>query len=339
MPENPEDQNSEPHFDPGIQTENLSFKADELIACDACGRLNPPNRLNCLYCGGELAIETNDAESIKINLRKLELWERGYNLVHVETSIGVTLSTMAHILSMDPDEVSGIVGAGTPLPLARVESAKEAALLQARLGALGVKSLIVSDDELAPDRLPVRLRSVDILDDRIRLHDFNTGAFYDLERIDLALLVSGMITSERVDLLEKKRRGGKTKVLDETSTFSDESVLDIYGRRDKIGFRIHLTGFDFSCLGDNKGLIAGENMRQLIIALKGRAPNPQLINDYAAVRHVISGVWELASRKDSQGLRRSGFGKVEFGSVASTSNLNQFTKFSRLQRHLYEIKG
>ena len=143
-----------------------------------------------------------------------------------------------------------------------------------------------------------------------------------------------MITASRVDSLEKKRRRGTTKLIDETATASDESILDMYSKRDGIGFRVHLTGFDFSCLGDDKGLLAVENLRRLIVRLKEHAPNAKLVTNYGSVRPALSQVWEIESRKDSQGLKRSGFGKREFGAVASSSNLNQFTKYSRLQWHL-----
>src|SRR2546422_10386361 len=33
-----------------------AFKAQELINCEACSRPNPPNRLNCLYCGFGLKV-------------------------------------------------------------------------------------------------------------------------------------------------------------------------------------------------------------------------------------------------------------------------------------------
>ena len=49
-------------------------------------------------------------------------------------------------------------------------------------------------------------------------------------------------------------------------------------------------------------------------------------------------VWEIESRNDPQRPKAFGVWQVEFGTVASTSNLNQFTKYSRLQWHLYEEK-
>ncbi len=323
-----------PAFDPLIQTENIAFDPNEMIACNGCARMNPPNRLNCLYCGCVLATTGENASSIKPNLRKLEPWERGYNVIVRGRADEMDTAKIAQFLSAEMDDTTSILEAGCPLPLARVESDKEAAMLQVGLVKFGLRCLVISDDDLAAEKPPVRLRRIDLLDGRFALTDFNTGGVTDIGVNDLALIVPGMITASRIDSLEKKRRKGKTKLIDETATTSDETILDIYSRHDSSGFRVHLTGFDFSCLGEDKGLLAGENLRLMTVALKEHAPNAKLVPDYPTIRQALGHVWEIESRKDSLGLQRAGFGKVEFGSAASTSNLRQFTKFSRLQWHL-----
>lgn len=323
-----------PAFDPQIQTENITFDPAAMIACDQCRRTNPPNRLKCIYCGAELAIAVEDAATIKPTLRKLELWEHGFNLIVREKMPQPDVPGIAGFLSMDTTDVSTITHTDTPVPIVRVESEKEAVIVQKRLSQFGVGCAIVSDIDLAADKPPVRLGRIDLIDGRIVLTDFNTGKLIDVDGHEIALLVPAMVTASKVDSLEKKRRGGKTKLLDETATASDEMLLDIYTRHDPAGYRVHLAGFDFSCLGQDKGLLAGENLRLLIVRLKDRYPNAKLINTYTSVRHALDLVWEIESRKDSAGLRRAGFGKVEFGSTASTSNLNQLTKYSRLQWHL-----
>ncbi len=323
-----------PTFDPSIQSENISFDPAELIACGGCGRKNPPNRLNCLYCARELDVNIADGNLIKPVLRKLELWERGYNLIVRERVSDMPVDKIAMLLSAEPAEVAQILDAGVPLPIVRVESEKEAGLLQSRLGALGLGCSIIPDADLAPDKPPIRLRKIEFRDSGFGLHDFNTSSVTFIDKIDLAILVPGTITTARVDSLEKKRRGGKTKLLDEVTTTADGSVLDIYTRQNNSGYRAHLTGFDFSCLGEDKSLLAVENIQNLAFALKRSAPNVVLVQNYAEMRRALSSVWEVESRKDPQGLQRSGFGKLEFGSVASSNNLDQFTKYSRLQWHL-----
>jgi hypothetical protein len=330
MPEIPDEQSND-GFDPRIQTEEIAFKSDELVTCRSCGRANPPTRLKCLYCASDL--ELKDTTAVKPMLRKLEDWERGFNVILRETA-DVDVQKAASYLSVEQKEISDVIGAGTPLPLVRVESETEAEVVVKALGKYGLKCVIVSDIDLNVDKLPTRLSAIEFGDGHLVLTDFNTHQAKSVALDDLALIVPGLLTRSKVDSLEKKGRGGKTKLIEETPTALDEAVIDIYLRSDPNGFRIHLSGFDFSCLGDDKGLLAVENMRLLVIALKENAPNAKVVADYSRIRHALDHIWEIESRKDPQGLKRAGLGKVEFGSVASTSNLRQFTKYSRLQWHL-----
>lgn len=321
-------------FDPKIQTENIAFDRAEMVACTGCGRMNPPTRLRCLYCAAGLAIDASRASAMKPVLRKLELWERGYNIICKAGDTEPDLAAVARLLSVEVSDIEMIIGTGTALPVARVEGEQEARVVQTHLENAGLDCYIVADVDLAPDRPPARLSRIDIRAGTLDLIAFNTGEVTILDVADLALLVPGLLVAQRVDMLEKKRRRGISKVIDETATSSDETILDIYTRTDSAGYRVYPGGFDFSCLGPNKGLLAGENLRALVIALKEHSPRAKLVGNYGAVRHSLDRVWELESRKDPTGLQRSGLGKREFGSVASTNNLNQFTRFSRLQWHL-----
>lgn len=323
-----------PAFDPYTQTENLAFDPAAMVPCDGCGRMNPPNRLKCFYCASDLAIAVKDAASIKPALRKLELWERGFNLIVRQKTAQPDVIGIARFLSMEAEDLAAILDTGIAIPVARVESEKEALIVQECLSQFGVGCSIVSDAALAADKPPARLSRIEFAGGRLALTDFNTGKVTETEAGEFVLLIPGIITASKVDSLEKKRRGGKTKLIDETATASDETLLDMYTRRDPTGYRVYLAGFDFSCLGEDKGLLAGENLRLLIVHLKEYLPDAKLINDYPTIRHAVGRVWEVESRKDSRGLQRSGFGKVEFGAVASTHNLNQFTKYSRLQWYL-----
>jgi hypothetical protein len=141
-----------------------------------------------------------------------------------------------------------------------------------------------------------------------------------------------VLATGKIDSVEKRRRKGKTTVLAEATTSTDESVFDLYTGADAIGFRVHLAGFDYSCLGDEKALLATENMSRLIRQLCLHAPRLTVVENYKRIRSLLTGIWDVESRKDLQGLQRAGFGKVEFGTVHSTNNIEQFTKFSRLQR-------
>ena len=319
-----------------IQSEKIAFEPEEMLACARCARMNPPNRLKCFYCANELEVKGENVARIKPILRKLESWEKGFNLIYLADQCPneTEVAKIANLLSRDAADLKTIFDAGVPLPLALVESEREAARIAEGLKQLGVKCSIVSDEQLQPERLPTRLRALQFEIDRIVAVDFNTAKAIEIARDDLALIVKGTIFQSKTESIKKLKRGGKGEILDETPTASDEILIDIYRRDDPLGFRILPHGFDFSCLGVAKGILAVENVRSLIVALKDFAPEARLVTDFTALKNVLGQVWEIEERKDPLGLRRSGFGKREMGHVASSNNLNQCTRYSRLQWHL-----
>lgn len=322
-------------FDPKIQTEEIGFDAAELIDCGGCGRKNPPNRLECIYCGAGLDIDAARDPSVKQNLRRLELWESGHNVIFAGMidSTAIDTAKIAGFLSIEPSTLAGIVGAGTPLPVARVETGRDAAILQSGLAEMGLDSFVVSDRDLAPEKPPVRLSTIQFLFGCLTVKDFNTAQVTQIDADDLALVVPGLITQSRVDSLEEKGRRGKSKAIDESATISDEIILDLYSRHDAVGFRVHITGFDFSGL-DDKDLLAAENIKRLLVRLKQHAPKVKVVSDYKALRGALGHLWEVEIRNNPKGMQTTGFGKRAFASVATSSNLNQFTKYSRLQWRL-----
>jgi hypothetical protein len=323
-------------FDPAYQTEKIAFDPDQLVPCGSCGRMSPPTRFKCLYCAHELETNVSADEITRPVLRKLELWENGHNVILLSCSPDADLKRAAEVLAVDIDFITDIV-ASAPLPVARVESQREASFLISALEKHGFSCSHVPDEDLHPERLPVRLRGIEFAVGEIILVDFNTHDVISVETSKLLVAVAGRLISGRVDSTEKRGRKGRSKLIDETATNSDELVLDLYVHGDSIGYRINQAGFDFSGLGAEKSLLAAENMRRLAGKLKEYSPAVAVVDGYEALRYAIDPVWELESRKDPQGIRRTAH-KIEFGMVASTNNLSQFTKFSRLQRHLYETK-
>lgn len=331
----PQDPDQPRRYDPAIQTDDLAFDPSELIKC-SCGRFNPPNRSKCLYCGVAIAISGDNLRDIRLNLGKLEPWEPGWNVILLNgNEVSSKAAEIARAIGSEPTDIALITMGGIPLPIARVKSESEAKLLTDRLASLGAAGRVVPDRTLNAEKPPTRLRAIELRGRTLILIDFNTGAEITLPVNDLALIVPGLIFSTRTDALEKRRRRTKqVKVLDEISSTNDESILDIYGRSDPGGYRVHMAGFDFSCLGPEKGLLASENIRALAVMLRDYAPTARTISIYPQVRHAMDSIWPVEGRKDAKGLQRAGFGKVEFGSTVSTSNAVQFTKFSRLQWHL-----
>jgi hypothetical protein len=327
-----------PAFDPAIQTENLAFAPDEMVVCD-CGRKNPPNRLHCLYCGAGLAVEIDGTTLVKAHLRKLEEWERGYNLVKTGVRVDPKIPLIAGLLSLDADTVSEIINAATSLPLARVESAEQADLIRNGLENLGVETKVVNDTELDTDKPPVRLNGIEMTPSGISVRAFNTGEVTAIDIDEPVLMVTGILSVSRIDAVEKRRRSGGKATIDETATNADEMVLDLYCKNTPNGFRVNMAGFDFSCLGADKSLLAGDNMGRLVSKLKEHLHSAHIIDAYASLRQALGNVWEIESRNEAKGVQRAGFAKFGFASVSSTSNATQFTKYSRLQWHLYENKG
>lgn len=331
----PQTTDTEHHFDPTIQSEDIAFRPSQMVPCRGCSRQNPPNRATCVYCGHELAIA--DVASLQISNQQLEPWENGWNIVLLPNlnDPRPNVAMVASIVSNAAEQLDSIIDAAVPLPVARVSTEAEAIAASRKLSGLGLDCRTVPDVELDAGSPPVRLKGLDFTADRLAVTDFNTGTVTNVPWSDLALLVTGTLLTSRTDALEKKRRRDKPiKLIDETTTSSDAAVLDIYSRRDPQGWRIHLAGFDFSCLGDDKSLLAVENLRRLVTILKERAPHVRVVSNYSNISHALDNIWPLESRKDAQGLQRAGFGKVEFGSVELSNNTTQFTKYSRLQWHL-----
>lgn len=319
-----------------VQSENIAFGADEMVPCAKCGRTNPPNRLRCFYCGAEINDPRVRAETVKPIFRKLEAWEKGFNVIFHPSGEGPSRTAIADIartLSVEPKTFEEILVSERPMPVARVEGEKEAALIIETIERHGLDASVIGDGSLAADIFPKRLRTLQFAGDEIILTLFNTGETVRIARGDLALMVVGALFEQRTETIEKRKKG-QNKILDESETSTDEVLVDIYTHNDPAGWRIPTKGFDFSCLGEEKGMLAGQNMWALISRLREFAPGAKLADSYLADKGPLGHVWETEQRKDSQGLRRSGFGKTDFGKVASTNNLGQFTKYSRLQWHL-----
>ncbi len=317
-------------FDPTLQSEDIAFAQADLIECKACSRKNAPDRSSCIYCGKDL----ENANATKLTVRKLENWEPGFSVIArrfpTEPS---SLSAIAAFIGVEKERFSEMAELREPLPLSRVESLAKAEAIVSRIADLGGECTVLADNDLQPEKPPTRLKRIDLDVDEIAFVDFNTNDVYRLQPGDISIIVTGRFITSRTDVLEKKRRGGKSDLLNETSTSSDESVADIYSKDSPVGFRIRLTGFDFSCLGNERQLIAAQNFQLLIDRLRTVATNASVV-DYLPLRHFLDDVWEPESRKDALGRKSAGLGKKGFGSVATTSNIIQFTKFSRMHWHL-----
>jgi len=313
--------------------ENFAFKPEEMLDCPQCKRSNPPNRLACFYCGKELELTESQISHLRPNLRKLESFEKGFNLIFKPNGRifdKKNISEAAKELNMEAESLEKILTVGVALPIARIESAKEAEIVSERLKEFEIETLIISDESLASEKLPKRLRGIEFFDDRISLIFFNFDEVTQILFDELALIVTGMIFERRTQSVQKRKKG-ETKILDATETASDEMLFDIYTNKNSEGFRVLAKGFDFSCLGAEKGILVKENLTKLVRKLKKIAPNSKSVENYLQVRECLGNVWETEEKNDSKGLTRQSFGRFNLENITIVNNQKQFTKFSRLQ--------
>jgi hypothetical protein len=319
-----------------VQAEEIGYKPGEMLACRKCSRANAPNRLKCMYCGAELEISAEQSAKINPKLRKLENWEQGFNLIYLpndENFSAATVQQIAKLTGRETDFLQKIFETRKPLPILRCETAKEAEILHNRFNEEGLQTSVVSDESLAAETAPKRLRNLELRDNYIFLTLFNTNEIEVINLEDLTLIVAGAIFQKAVESTEARKKG-ESKILNATETASDESLIDIYTKENPTGYRILTKGFDFSCLGAEKGILARENIKKLAAKLQTVTPGARLVDDYLSIRNTLGEIWEIEERRDSQGLTRQRFGKFDLSSVSSSNNLQQFTKYSRLQWHL-----
>lgn len=317
-----------------VQTEEVGFKPEEMIICDKCQRKSPPTRLKCFYCGATLNVTAEQSQHLKPSLRKLEDWEKGFNLIYLPKGEVTETGKIAKLLGLERNEAQNILAAQKSLPLARLESKTEAEVLAKRLQELGVETQTVSDEQLKAETLPKRLRGIDFYEDKIVLILFNADEIAEISLTDINLIVVGALFERKIEAVESMKKKDEKKMLDSTEISSDEMLIDIYCVSDNLGYRIETKGFDFSCLGVEKGLLAKDNIKILAEKLRNIAPNAKFDNDYLRIRPELSKVWEVSQRNDSGGIERKGFGNLNRTNITTVSNLLQFTRYSRLQRNL-----
>ena len=110
-----------------VQTKSSAYSEREMILCRKCERKNPPNRLKCLYCGQELEFSEAQIKSFKPRLRKLEVWEDGFNLIYFpeDSKAGnKKLSEISNSLGIESEILEIIFESGKSLPMARADIRK-----------------------------------------------------------------------------------------------------------------------------------------------------------------------------------------------------------------------
>lgn len=321
------------------------FSSEQMVACASCARANPPTRMNCLYCGSTLPTTDASAALRRPVLKPLEDWERGFNVVLLPSPRrgrevdATTLRDAAALLRIEAASLREIIVADDALPVARTAFAEEAALIERRLAALNFNVETLSDDALAVEAPLPRVRKIEW--SRAALEGWTVGRDepLEIEWPNVLLFVAGRIWTKRVEVEERRaslRRGAE--VADARELFTDEAVLDVFaaGKAADVagGWRISAGNFDYSCLGEHKGLLARDNFVRLIKTLRERAPGARFDDDYGRVRQLLDPAWPPAERTTSGGLRRERPGRLNAEAVTIITNEAQFSRYARLRcRH------
>lgn len=309
---------NESTFDPAIQTENIAFSSDEMVACGKCGRNNAPDRPSCIYCGERLAAGVERIADRRI----AEDWEPGFNVIITggESAANELVNAASRY----------IIG----LPFGRFAESQAADSAVVELSERDISACVVADKLIALDRPQVRLSSIEFAEDELRFIDRITGEVTKSRVGDIALVVVGTLFNSRVDTLEKRKRGADAKRLDESTSSDHEPVIDIYVTGDARGFRVSCSGFDFRCLDDEMTMFAAKNMTLLVERLRKVLPETKFVECYREVRPLLENVWPTTSRREAKGIVRSGLGQKGFGRTETSSNAEQFDRFSRTQFHI-----
>ncbi len=335
-------------LDMPVEMEQRGFAPEQMVVCDACLRANPPTRSECLYCAAPLPVTEASLSLRQPTLRPLEKWEQGFNCILIpdeQKSLpsDERLAEAAQLLRMDVDVLQKLFEARKPLPLARATTLDDATLIKNRLATAdhAFDSLIIADQELALESAPpVRVRTFEFTDEELIGHSIGDQGVVRASWERIQLLVGGRLYMRRVEVQERSRRGRSEDEIVEMHEFgADEALLDIYVAPDGgewSNWRVSSASFDFSCLMENKSLLASQNFQTMIELLKEKASAARFDDSYKDVRQLLSGVWPLEQHTDSRGWRRERPGKYSTEIITTTANEKQFTLYSRLQHHLLQ---
>lgn len=322
-----------------------SFSPDEMLTCEACLRANPPTRTSCLYCGGALPLTEAGASLQRPTLRHLENWERGYNTVLVPGQgahpAEESLREIAGLLRLQLLDLKRLLETNEPLPLCRPATLDEAALIERRLSQLGLAALTIADADLEKESAPTRrLRAAELTAEALIVHPTGGGPAQSLSWTELLLLVSGRLMVRRLSIEERKARGRRSdaeqEIVDARETYADEAVLDIFtSARETNSWRIAAGHFDFSCLGESKGLIATENFNALTSLVRSHAPQAVYDDSYDRVRRVLAVVWRPEQSVESRGWRRALPGRYSTEELTTSDNEAQLTRYALLRLYLH----
>lgn len=332
----PKDNENIPFLGPIEPSEPQGFSAEQMIRCEECLRANPPTRVSCLYCVAPLPVTESSARLRKPVLRQPEKHQPGYSTILIPAGRALsdeTVNEAAALLKLSPENVQALMSQSVPMPVTRTTSREEAELVAERLRDLGLTCTVHSDEDLGlsfSDNTLKRVRAMRF-DEVFLTIQLGGGEEIEVSWADVILILPGRLIETRVEITERLSRKPERELLDTSEFFKDETVIDFYTTTHPFTWRVGASGFDFSCLENEKALIANENIARLQRVLVARAVNAQVDDSYARVRNLLELAWSTQQENQSSGWRRAGPGKLSVGLSATKSNETQFTRYSRLR--------
>jgi hypothetical protein len=250
-----------------------------------------------------------------------------------------SFADLAMSLKLKSEELSRIIAAARPLPLARIAAADEASAFAERLRGLGMECVVISHDDLHLELSSTKIRALECSDDSLTAVTAVGRDRISFRWDDVTLLVGGRLVSNRLEVEDRNRRG-RSQTVDSRQYSADDSALDIYSRTGSENWRIMAGAFDFSCLGPAKMVTTFQNFAALIEFLSERTARAQVDDSYTRVRPLLESVWPLEQQINKGAIRRTGSGKFDSATVTTTDNEGQFTRYSRLRYclRLLELK-
>jgi hypothetical protein len=270
-------------------------------------------------------------------LRPPEKHQLGYNNILLPPDQVVAedvINDAAKLLKLSPESVQGLMSQSVPMPVARTASREEAELVSARMRDLGLECLTMSDEDLGlafSENAVKRVRSMMFDDERVTIFQAGAAEVTEAAWADIVLIVPGRLFETRLEIKERTTRKTENEILDTSEFFRDETVIDFYTVSHSSTWRVSASGFDFSCLGCEKALVANENIARLQRLIVSKAVNAHVDDSYARIRNLLELAWGTQAETQSSGWRRERPGKLSVGVATTRSNESQFTRYSRLR--------
>jgi hypothetical protein len=324
-----------PFTGPIEPTEPQGFAPDQMIRCDECLRANPPTRVECLYCGVALPMTESAAQLRKPVLRPPEKHQSAFSNILLPDGPKPSdekLVEAAGLLKLGTENLQRIIAENVALPVAFTASNDEADLVLKRLADLGLQTLTLSDDELGVTSVK-RVKAINVDDQSLTFQQAGTRDTTEMYWRDVVLIVTARLFLKRTEIQERKTRSIENEIVQASEFSSDEAVIDLYSSTDSQTWRVSANGFDFSCLGAKKTLVANENISRLRQLFMEHAPDAKLDDSYRRLRPILDLVWGLQQETQSSGWRRERPGRLSVGVSTINSNESQFTRYSRLLRY------